>query len=122
VGSKVFLRVAKEAVVKQMSEVLDQLGISLFIVWSPDETRSIHGEIKQRTIYIYDRQESDAFATFTHEIIEFKLKEVTRIYRTLINNLIDGYEKLAYQKKEEFIEFIPRMLSVKEKLGDSVDS
>lgn len=55
----------------------------------------------------------DAFATFSHEIIEFKLKEVTRVYRVLINNLIDGYEKLAYQQKEEFIEFIPKLMGVK---------
>jgi hypothetical protein len=53
-----------------------------------------------RAAYIYDRQESDAFATLTHEIIELKLKEATRAYRVLINNLIDGYEKLAYQQKK----------------------
>jgi hypothetical protein len=53
----------------------------------------------------------DAFATFTHEVIEFRLKEVTRIYRVLINNLIDGYEKLAYQQREGFIEFIPKLLN-----------
>ena len=73
----------------------------------------MHGEIKQDTIYIYDEIETDVFATFTHEIIEFKLKVVARVYRVLINNLIDGYEKLAYQQKEEFIEFIPKMMEVK---------
>jgi len=28
----------------------------------------------------------------------------------LINNLIDGYEKLAYQQKEDFIEFISKLI------------
>jgi hypothetical protein len=55
-------------------------------------------------------QEQDAWATFTHEVIEFKLKTVTMIYRTMINSLIDGYEKLVYQEKEEFIEFIPKLI------------
>ncbi len=39
----------------------------------------------------------------------FELKEVTRVYRTMINSLIDGYDKMAYQEKEEFIEFIPKL-------------
>lgn len=81
----------------------------------PDDAKSIHGEVKQGSIYIYNQTEADAFATFTHEIIEFKLKEVTRVYRVFINNLVDGYEKLAYQQKEEFIEFIPRLFDAKEK-------
>jgi hypothetical protein len=69
--------------------------------------------IKQGTIYIYDSAETDAFATLTHEIVEFKLKEVTRVYRVLVNNLTDGYEKLAYQRKENFIEFIARLMELK---------
>ncbi len=95
-----------------MHEILDKLGIPLSVAWVPDRTRPIHGEIKQGTICIYDQTETDALATFTHEIIEFKLKEVTRVYRVLINNLIDGYEKLAYQQKEEFIEFILKLMEV----------
>jgi hypothetical protein len=85
------------------------------VVWVPGDAKSIHGEIKHGIIYIYDQAETDAFATFLHEAIEFKLKEVTRVYRVLINSLIDGYEKLAYQQKEEFIEFIPRLFEAKEK-------
>jgi hypothetical protein len=102
--------VAKGGVVRRMQEILNKLGIPLCVEWVPDDARSVHGEIRQGTIYIYDCQEEDAFATFTHEVIEFKLKEVTRVYRVLINNLIDGYEKLAYQQKEDFIEFIPRLI------------
>ncbi len=33
----------------------------------------------------------------------------------MINSLIDGYEKLAYQEKEEFIEFIPRLIDTQTK-------
>ena len=58
---------------------------------------------------------TDAFAIFTPEIIEFKLKEATKVYRVLVNYLIDGYEKLAYQQKEDSIEFIPRLLEAKER-------
>ncbi len=95
-----------------MQKILDRLGIPLSVAWIPDDAKSIHGEIKQDTIYIYDQTETDAFATFTHEIIEFKLKEVTRVYRVLINNLIDGYEELVYQQKEDFIEFVPKLIKI----------
>ncbi len=101
---------AREGVVRRMQEILDKLGIPLSVDWMPDDAASIHGEIRQDRIYIYDQTETDAFATFTHEIIEFKLKEVNKVYRVLINSLIDGYEKLAYQQEEEFIEFIPILI------------
>ncbi len=88
------------------------------MVWAPDDSKSIHGEIKGSFLCVYDVQEGDALATFTHEVIEFKLKAVTRVYRAMINSLIDGYEKLAYQEKERFIEFTPKLA----KLQSIVDS
>jgi hypothetical protein len=100
-----------------MQGILDRLGIPLSVAWIIGDAKSIHGEIKQVTLYINDQTKTDAFATFTHEIIEFKLKEVTRVYRVLINNLVDGYEKLAYQQKEEFIEFMLKLMEVKKNRG-----
>ena len=47
-------------------------------------------------------------ATFMHEIIEFQLKGVTKIYRILINNLINWYEE-----KEDFIDFLTKLLEIK---------
>ncbi len=106
----------KEGAIK-MQKILGRLGIPLSVAWIPDDAKSVHGEIKQGTIFIYDQAETDAFATFTHEVIEFKLKEVTKVYRVLINNLIEGYEKLAYQRKEEFIEFIPMLIEAKDSVS-----
>jgi len=110
----------KEDFIKRMQEIMDRLGVPLSVAWVPAGAKSIRGEIKQGTIYIYDHAETDAFATFTHEVIEFKLKEVTRVYRVLINSLIDGYEHLSYQQKEAFIEFIPRVLEAKEKADSNL--
>ena len=97
---------------REMQVAVDRLGIPLTVVWAPDSSKSVHGEIKGSLLCVYDVQEVDALATFTHEIIEFKLKAVTKVYRTMINSLIDGYEKLAYQEKEEFIESIPALTEV----------
>lgn len=101
---------------REMQEAVDRLGIPLTVVWTPNPNKPIHGEIKESLLCIYDKLESDALATFMHEVIEFKFKAVTRVYRTMINSLINGYEKLAYQEKEEFIEFIPRLIDLQKSL------
>lgn len=95
---------------KSMQQTLDRLGIPLVVVWTPNPNMSVHGEIKQNVLCVYDEQPDDVWPTFVHEVIEYKLKNVTRVYRSMINSLIEGYEKLAYQEKEEFIEFIPRLM------------
>ena len=96
--------------IKQMQETLKRLGIQLMVCWKPDAKKSIHGELKGNIILIYDESEHDARATFIHEIIEFKLKAVTEVYRTLIDSLIESYGKLCYKRKEEFIEDLPKIL------------
>jgi hypothetical protein len=98
---------------KLMQRTLDRLGIPLIVVWTPNPNKSVHGEIKENVLCIYDEQPNDVSATFMHEVIEFKLKKVTRVYRSMINSLIEGYEKLAYQEKEEFIEYVQRILTEK---------
>ncbi len=100
-----------------MQRILDRLGIPLVVVWTPNPDKSVHGEIRENVLCVYDEHPDDVWATFMHEVIEFKLKRITRVYRSMINSLIEGYEKLAYQEKEEFIEFIPRLLDTKKTKG-----
>ena len=94
---------------RKMQAILNTLGIPLTVVWVPDTHQNKHGEIKSSTIFIYSPSESDAWNTFTHEIVEFKLKDVTSTYRTIINTFIEALEKLAYERKEQFIEFLPKL-------------
>ena len=94
---------------RKMQAILNTLGIPLTVVWVPDSRQDKHGEIKSSTIFIYSPSESDAWNTFTHEIVEFKLKDVTSTYRTIINTFIEALEKLAYERKEQFIEFLPKL-------------
>jgi hypothetical protein len=94
---------------KRMQVVLDRLGVALVVVWKPDSSASVHGEIRGNAVFVYDEDEEEAWATFVHEVVEFKLQKLTRVYRTMANCLIEGYEKLAYQEKEDFIECMPRL-------------
>lgn len=97
---------------KQMQDCLNQLGINLVVLWTPNESKSIHGEIKGNVIFLYDSEKAEAWSTFTHEVTEYKLQAVTRPYRILVNNLIEAVEKSIYAEKEQFIEFLPKMIEV----------
>jgi len=105
---------------KQMQDCLIQLGINLLVLWTPNKSKSVHGEIKGNVIFLYDSEKSEAWSTFTHEVTEYKLQAVTRPYRILINNLIEAVEKSIYAEKEQFIDFLPKMLEVikENRVGD----
>ena len=94
----------------RMQSSLDQLGIPLKVVWTSKPGAAKRGEILSGCLFVYDDNEADAWETFAHELVEYKLKEVTQVYRTLVNQLIEGYEKLAYQQKELFIEALPKIM------------
>jgi len=93
----------------RMQNCLDRLGISLKVKLVPKPNSARHGEIVSDYLLIYDEAETDAWETLCHEIVEYKLKSVTQVYRMLVNQLIEGYEKLAYQQKERFIKALPEI-------------
>jgi len=93
----------------RMKRILERLGLTLKVKWIPKADSPKHGEICGDTIFVYDLDEDEAWLTFLHEVFEFKLDEVTRVYRSLINGLIESYEKLVYERKEKFLEFLPKV-------------
>ena len=101
-------------IVERMQSCLDQLAIPLTVVWVPDSNATKHGSIdlSSKTLLIFDEKEKEAWLTFEHEVYEFKFREVTAAYRTIINSLIESVEKLVYQRKEQFLEFIPKVVNV----------
>jgi hypothetical protein len=94
-----------------MQKVLRRLSVPLDVVWIPTADKKCHGEIKCGAIVIYDCNGEDAWSTLIHECLEFKLQRVTAPYRKIINLLIDAFEEICYQEKEEFLENIPRLLA-----------
>jgi hypothetical protein len=95
-----------------MQDSLNRLGIPLEVAWLPNAEKDKQGEIvlASKTLFIYSSSESEAWAGLIHEVFEFKFKRVCETYRSIINSLIEALEKVAYQRKEEFLEFIPQVL------------
>ena len=107
---------------ERMQRVLDRLNLPLRIAYLPNNLKKVHGEIIEDscTIFVFDEDEGEAWATFTHEVLEYRLKSVTFVYRTLINKLIEGFEKVAYEKKEVFLSEVPLIVeTVKRERGES---
>ena len=96
----------------KMQECLNRLGVNLSVHWNPDKSEPVQGEIKGNLLFLYDTEEEDAWSTLIHEIIEYKLQNVTRPYRLMINSLIESLEKSVYAEKEQFIDFLPKMITV----------
>ncbi|MDR0493884.1 MAG: hypothetical protein LBH74_09670 [Nitrososphaerota archaeon] len=97
-------------VLQKMQNCVDSLGVPLLVNWQPDMGRGVHGEIRGNAIFVYDVAESEAWRTLMHELTEFKLDAVTRPYRLLVNRLIEVVEQTTYAQKEEFIDFLPKMV------------
>jgi hypothetical protein len=91
-------------------------------MWIPKDDSTKHGEINSTCLLIYDRDECEAWLTFEHEVYEYKLKEVTFPYRTLVNSLIETIEKLSYERKEKFLEFLPKINEVISKEKNQIKS
>lgn len=105
---------ANKQIQNAMQQALDKLGIPLTVVLIPDPNQDKHGEIKASTLFIYDKDQNEAWSTLNHETFEFKFKQVTFVYRTIINSLIEALEKVAYARKEEFLEFMPKLFRTNE--------
>ena len=93
-----------------MQKLVNSLSIPMRVVWSPDQKAKCHGEIANGCLVIYDVDEGDAWDTFTHELIEYKLKRVTSVYKETVNALIEVLQKVAYTEKESFTESIPVLI------------
>jgi hypothetical protein len=96
----------------KMQNCLSRLGVPLKVLWFPKSNSEKHGEIDSNILFIYDKSEREAWLTFEHEVYEWKFKEVTFAYRTLVNSLIGAVEKLAYERKEKFLEFLPKIADI----------
>lgn len=105
-----------EKVSVQMQRVLRKLGVPLQVVWTPEPKHKRHGLIEKssRTMFIFDDKEEEAWITFTHELVEWKLKSTLDVYREIINSLIEALEKVAYQRKEEFLSSLPELFGAVE--------
>ena len=97
-----------------MNKSLGSIGLGHWsVIWLPDGSSQLRGRIvsEKSLIEIFDPDEDGAWATFTHEVVEIKLRSVLRPYRLLVNSLIGVIQELSDSEKDKFIESLPQVFS-----------
>ncbi len=80
------------------------LGSTLSLVWAPDPGKTLSGEVKGSTVYIYDESEKKALDTLRHEFFDYCISKAIQPYRHVTNTLIKLLNENAYKQKEEVVE------------------
>jgi hypothetical protein len=109
----------RKVVQAKMQDILIRLNLPLIVSWAPDRNRDKHGLIESGTIFLFDDDQKEAWLTFEHEILEYRLKAVTDVYREMANSLIEAFEHLAYKRKEQFLDSIPEIAKIIEQSRQS---
>jgi hypothetical protein len=92
-------------------KTLLNVGCTLIIRWMPLDESKLSGEVRGDVIYVYERDEARAIATLKHEFIDHHVtSEVVRPLVEYINVQKSLIESLIYQRKEEIVDRLSRLL------------
>jgi hypothetical protein len=87
------------------------MGHELKLKYMPGGNEKLSGEVRGNTVYIYDADIGKALDTLRHEFIDYIISSATEAtYKKFINFLVTLIEDLNYQKKEEVINELSRLL------------
>lgn len=83
----------------------------LKVVWLPRSDSKKEGEVVGRTIFVYSQNIEEALQTLRHEFVDFVVSGAAEPYLKLINSLLSAISEQAYNKKEEVVEALLKLLS-----------
>ena len=101
-----------EAELRRLQETF-RVGWNLKVRWLPCEDKPksplgnnpLSGQIVGNTIYIYEKEESQALDTLIHEFFDWLVStRIEKPYKQLINKLIEFFEGQMYLEKEKLVE------------------
>jgi len=87
-----------------------KVGYELRVVWLPNNSGNLAGEVKGETIYIYDESEKEALKTLRHEFLDYAISKLIEPYKNVTNKLIMLMNEEAYKHKEKFIEALVELI------------
>jgi hypothetical protein len=86
------------------------LNDKLVVIWMPNLTNNLSGEIKGLTIFIYEPDRNQASAILVHELVDYCVSQAIEPYKEVTNSLIKIINEEAYKRKEKIVETISAML------------
>ncbi|MCA2003263.1 MAG: gluconate 2-dehydrogenase subunit 3 family protein [Candidatus Nitrosotenuis sp.] len=104
--------ILKETLKEELDRLQKKSGINsnLEVLWIPKIDSTKEGEVIGNKIYIYSTDFAGATETLLHEFIDAMISRATTPYLDLINALLSVISQKAYQKKEDVVESLVRML------------
>jgi len=87
-----------------------KIGYELKVVWSPNNSGNLAGEVKGETIYIYDENEKEALKTLRHEFLDYAISKLIEPYKNVTNKLIMLMNEEAYKRKEKLVEALIELM------------
>jgi len=89
---------------------LFRAGYELGVVWIPKSSSNLSGEVRSKTILIYEKNLDEARETLLHEFLDYLLADILKPYRNLLNLFIKTINEEVYRKKETFIESLLKLI------------
>jgi len=82
----------------------------LKVEWIPNKHSNLSGEVRGKTIRIYEAEEKEAKETLKHEVIDYAISRVVEPYKEVTNKLISVINEDAYGRKEKLVEALSQLL------------
>jgi hypothetical protein len=89
-------------------------GLELSLVWQPNKGGPLSGEVKGKTVYIYEADEEKALDILEHEFVDYLVTTASEFYKMLSKSLMKVINEMAYLHKEEIVESLLALLNEEE--------
>ena len=92
---------------------VSNLGFELDVVWTPNSSHVLAGEVRGRLVHVYEQDEVKAIETLQHEFLCYSISKAIEPFKSLANQFVKSSNAEAYKRKEEVVEGLRRLLSEK---------
>ncbi len=101
----------QEALEEELCRLVEKAGMNdgLKVVWIPDGNNKLSGEVRKKTIYIYEEELDSALEILTHEVIDYLVCQAIQPSMDMVNRLILSHAELVYKLKEGIVEKIRKL-------------
>ncbi|MCY4491471.1 MAG: hypothetical protein OXC46_08430 [Thaumarchaeota archaeon] len=106
---------------EELEKMLSAAGITrrFDVQWRPKHDSKIEGKVEDRKydtmITIYSEDIGTAMDTLRHELVDYIISDAIKPYLKAINALLSVIGEVAYQRKEQGVESLLRLLDGKMK-------
>ena len=91
-------------------KTVSRKGLGLRLVWQPSKGGPLSGEVKGKTVYIYEPDEEKALDLVRHEFVDYLVTLASEYHKMVSKSLMKITTEIAYLQKEEIVEALLALL------------